>query len=141
MKKRLFSLILALMTITSLSGPASAVELAPYSNSSIDYATATASTGSNSGEIKIIFDVSATGTASTIGISTIRVYASNGYLVRTLSGSTQNGLLKSNAHRYNSTYIYSGASGTSYYAEITFTATVNGVKDSLTVTTNTAKAA
>ena len=141
MKKRLFSLILALITIGSLSHSALAAELTPYSSPSIDYATATASTGSKSGEIKFGYDVSAVNTASTIGVSSIKVYKSDSSYVTTISGSTRNGLLSSNTDRKRSSYTYTGTSGTSYYAEITFTATVNGVKDSLTVTTNTAKAA
>lgn len=96
--------------------------------------------GSRSGEVKISYDVRASGTADSVGVSSIKIYESDGSYVTTITGSTGNGLIRNGASRHNSSYTYSGTSGVSYYAKVTVFATIGSDYDSKTVTTGTVKA-
>ena len=51
-----------------------------------------------------------------------------------------NGFTTSGSGGHKNSYTYTGTSGTSYYAEVTIFATIGGVTDSRTITTNTVKA-
>lgn len=92
------------------------------------------------GTIKISYDVAANKNAESLGVSSIKIYKADGSYVTTIYGTTQNGLIVSQDFRHISSYPYTGTSGTSYYAEVTVFATIDGVTDSRTVTTNTVKA-
>jgi len=141
MKKRFVSFVLALTLLLSLCVvTASAAEIVPFASSTISNYTASASAGSEAGEIDIGYDISATDTADTLGISKIVIYKSNGTRAATIYGSTTNGLLKSNVEKHKSIYTYSGTSGTYYYAVITFTSTIGSESDQRTFTTKTVKA-
>lgn len=96
--------------------------------------------GATSGTVRISYDVIANKPASSVGISSIVIYKSNGDYVGTIIGTESNGLIASRSVSHTSSYTYSGTSGTSYYAEVTVFATIDGVTDSRTVTTNTVKA-
>ena len=141
MAKRLCSFVLMLSLLFSCCGSALATGGAETQASpTLSRYTTSLTAGTKSGQVKISYTVSAWSTASVIGVSAIKIYTSNGSYVTTITGSTSNGLLSSNINKKNGTYTYSGSSGTSYYAMVTFTATVNGTSDWKTVTTNTAKA-
>lgn len=101
---------------------------------------ASVSAGTKNGQIKVSYNISSRGVASSIGISSIKIYATGEGCKATILGTTSNGLLANNTAKKAGTYTYSGDSGTSYYAVVTFTATVNGTSDWKTVTTNTVKA-
>ena len=101
---------------------------------------ASASKGDSAGEIKINYDVQASQPADQVGISSIKIYKSDGTYVTTITGTTKNGLIRTGAGRHKSTYIYKGSSGTSYYAVVTGFATVGSDSDSRTVTTGTVQA-
>lgn len=96
--------------------------------------------GSSSGKINITYDVSANDIADSLGISQIKIYKSNGNYVTTIYPTSFNNFSASNTVRHRATYTYTGTSGTSYYAEVTVFATIDGVTDNRTVTTNTVKA-
>lgn len=96
--------------------------------------------GNKSGQIVITYDVAANSIADSLGISAMKIYKSNGSYVTTIYSSALNGFTTTNDMRHRSSYIYTGTSGTSYYAEVTVFATIDGVTDSRTVTTNTVKA-
>lgn len=97
-------------------------------------------TGSSSGVVRISYDVIANKNASSLGISSIVIYKSNGSYVDTITGTVSNGLIATNSVSHTSSYSYPGNSGTSYYAVVTVFATIDGVTDSRTITTNTIKA-
>lgn len=99
-----------------------------------------AKVGDNPGEIKIAYDVCPTGKADCVGISSITIYQSNGVAVKTITGTTSNGLLRTDAIRHRSTYVYSGTSGVSYYASATVYAEIGDNSDSRRVTTEIIKA-
>lgn len=138
--KRFFSCILVLSLLFACCGSALAADVEPLASPTITKYTASLSSGNNSGQVKFFYNVSSSASASSIGVSTIKIYKSNGTYVTTITGTTSNGLIASGTNKKVGSYSYSGVSGTSYYAIVTFTATVNGVTDSKTVTTNTATA-
>lgn len=138
--KRIFSCILIVTLLLTCCGNVLAADVEMQSSTTLSTYNVKIAPGSSSGSITFIFDVTSTRTASLIGISTVKIYKSNGSYVTTVYGTTTNGLMAKNSIRKAGTYSYSGVSGTSYYAIVTFTATVNGVTDSKTVTTNTATA-
>ena len=139
MKKCFLSLGLAVALALSLF---CATALAVENRASITLGgmTVTAVPGSNQGEIKISYDVKASGIADRVGVSSIKIYKSNGAYVTTITGSTENGLIRTNAIRHRSSYIYTGTSGTSYYAVVTVFADIGADSDSDEATTATVKA-
>ena len=96
--------------------------------------------GSDTGKVVITYDVLANSVAESLGVSKIEIYKSNKEYVTTIYPTSLNGLKTTNAMWHRSSYTYTGTSGTSYYAEVTVFATIDGVTDSRTVTTNTVKA-
>lgn len=137
--KKFFACFLAVALLLTCCGTAFAADVDPFASSTITGYSAALSPG-NSGQIKLIYSVGASATATSIGVSSIKIYKSNGTQVKTITGTKSNGLLTSGTNKKTGTYTYSGVSGTTYYAVVTLTATVNGVTDSKPVTTNTAKA-
>lgn len=138
---RLTGLALALLFAINCSGYALAtssdmLRASPTLNSY----SAILKAGTTSGTVRISYDVIANKTASSVGISSIVIYKSNGDYVDTITGTERNGLIATKSVSHSSSYSYSGTSGTSYYAEVTVFATIDGVTDSRTVTTNTVKA-
>lgn len=93
----------------------------------------------SSGKLEIGYTVVAGETMTSIGVSKIQIYKSNGTLVATITGSTTNGLLVKNSDAHSDTYTYSGKSGESYYAVVTFIAKDSSGSDSKSVTTKTVK--
>ena len=70
----------------------------------------------------------------------IVVYKSDGSYVKTITGTTSNGLIRSNSSLHLDSYEFSVTSGVSYYAEVTVFAKVGTEYDSRTITTSTVKA-
>lgn len=136
MKKRILSMGIAVLFVLSMcSGIASAAET--RASKTISLYTVTASMGSNAGEIKINYDVQASKIADEVGVSSIVIYKSDDTYVTTITGTTENGLIREGATRHRSSYVYKGSSGTSYYAVVTVFATVGSDSDSRTATTGT----
>lgn len=96
--------------------------------------------GYSSGNIIISYDVEANTEAESVGVSTIKLYKSNGSYVTTIKGTEDNDLIGTNTVLHRSSYTYHGVSGTYYYAVVTVFATIDGVTDSRTITTNTVQA-
>lgn len=97
--------------------------------------------GYHKGELDITFDVTAAGWADSLGVSYIEIHqASNGKLIDTIYGSTENGL-KSTGFTYAYTYTYDGAtSGVDYYAIVAIFALIGTTFDSRTLRTRTVTA-
>ena len=139
MKKRIVSVGLVIAVALSVCcGIAFAVE----TRASLTLTAYSASTlaGDNTGEVKINYDVRASDIADEVGVSSIEIYKSNGSYVTTITGKTSNGLIRTDATRHKSNYVYKGTSGTSYYAVVTVFATVGSDSDSREVKTNSTKA-
>ncbi len=101
---------------------------------------AVATSGNSAGKIVITYDVLANSIADSVGVSSMKIYKSDGSYVTTITATSLNGFTDSGVMSHRNSYTYTGTSGTSYYAEVTVFATIKGVTDSRTVTTNTVKA-
>lgn len=139
MKKRLYSvaLMVALM-FTAFVGTALAADY--RASMTLTQFTTTASKGVQSGEIKISFDVIANNSVDSLGVSSIKIYKDDDTYVTTIIGTTGNGLIRGNNARLSSSYVYTGTSGTTYYAIVTGFASAGSDYDSRTVRTNSVKA-
>lgn len=136
MRKRALSLGLVLtMLLTLCGGMALAAE--PRASLTLSYYPVIILAGDNEGEIKISYDVLASGKADEVGVASIKIYRSSGSYVTTIIGTLENGLIRTNAGRHSSTYIYEGTSGVTYYAEVTVFAKIGTDFDSRVVTTPT----
>lgn len=80
----------------------------------------------DSGKITIHFTVSAKGTCSTLGVSSISLYNSDGTLLKTYYSSAYANMLGSNVSYHSGTVTYPGKVGQSYYAVVNFYAVYNG---------------
>ena len=139
MRKRILSLgLIMIMALTFCGGMALAA--APRASLTLSAYTAGVSKGDNKGEVDIGYDVMASGKADEVGVSSIKIYKSDGTYVTTITGTTGNGLIRTNAATHMSTYTYEGTSGVTYYAEVTVYAKIGSNSDSRTVTTPTVKA-
>lgn len=96
--------------------------------------------GDRAGRIVITYDVLASHIADSVGVSSIEIYKSGGSYITTIYATSLNGFTTSEAMSHRNSYTYTGTSGTSYYAEVTVFATIDGVTDNRTITTNTVKA-
>ena len=135
--RRFIMLTFCVILMASLfCGP---VKATTYSSDYLRTYDASLSTGSSSG-LSLTFSARARYSMSSIGISRILVYSDDGSYVKTITGSTSNGLLASNMSSHEGTYAISATSGQKYYLEVTFTAKDSSGSDSKTLTTNTATA-
>ncbi|MEY8388999.1 hypothetical protein AALC17_17275 [Oscillospiraceae bacterium 38-13] len=137
--KRFISLAFCLILMASLfSFPAKA---ATYASDYLRDYDAFLSTGSRSGQLSLSFAASAYDSMTSIGVSSISVYTAEGAYVKTISGSTSNGLLASRCYSHDGTYSISVSPGQEYYLRLTFVARDSYSGDSKSYTTNTAIAA
>lgn len=137
--KRFISLTFCLILMVSLfSFPAKA---ATYASDYLRSYNASLSTGSSSGQLSLSFYASARDSMASIGISSISVYTAEGAYVKTISGSTSNGLLASRCSNHNGAYSISVTPGQEYYLRLTFVERDSYSGDSKLYTTNTAMAA
>lgn len=139
MRKRIFSLGLILTLMLTLCG-GMALAAEPRASSTLFHYPVGVSQGEDEGEVDISYDVMANTKADEVGVSLIKIYKSDGTYVTTITGTTGNGLIRTNATRHSSTYTYEGTSGVTYYAEVTVYAKIGSNSDSRTVTTPTVKA-
>lgn len=72
------------------------------------------SKGYSSGEIIISCDVEANDNGELVGVSSIKIYKSNGSYVTTITGTVENELIGTNTPLHSPSYIYHGVSGTYY---------------------------
>lgn len=139
MKKRFYSVALMVALIfTAFAGTALAADY--RASMTLTQFTTIASKGVQSGEIKITFDVIANTGVDSLGISLIKIYKDDDTYVTTITGTTGNGLVRKNNARLSSSYIYTGTSGTTYYAIVTGFASSGSDYDSRTIRTNSVTA-
>jgi len=142
MKKRLLTIVLSLAIALSVCSGVAMADTAEDLRSSptLFRYSAIITQGSSAGKIVITYDVTANIAADSLGVSQMKIYKSDGSYVTTIRATAQNNFKASNTVRHRSSYTYTGISGTYYYAEVTIFATIDGVTDSRTVTTNTVQA-
>lgn len=143
MKQQIIAAALAALSLFSASAvmPAQTAFAEPVSAASVyssDYLTSYNSfaTKVGSGQMDITFKVVAPIFASEIGVSKIEIYKASGSKVKTVYGSTANGLQASDISMHAGTYSYSGTPGTTYYAKVTVFASDGSGSDSRTIITN-----
>ena len=139
MKTRFLSFSIAMVLILSI-GYDVAYAVEARASKTLAHYNVLVLEGDDSGEIDITYDVQASKIVDKAGVSSIKVYKSNGSYVTTITGTTRNGLIGTDTNRHRSTYTYQGVSGESYYFVLTIFATIGSDSDSRTVTTNTVKA-
>lgn len=91
------------------------------------------------GYYDIYFDVTATDTSDSLGVSQVKIYKSDGTYITTIKGTTENGLVREGSFSHTGVYTRAGVSGNSYYAKVTIFAERGGGSDSRTITTNTVR--
>lgn len=72
---------------------------------------------------------------TSIGASCIKIYTSDGTLVKTFWSAYNPSMLGSNTYSYTGSVSYDGVDGTTYYAEITGYASYGGGSGTETYTT------
>ena len=136
--KRMCASFLAIVMLFSTYGYASAVDVTPFRASlTLSRYFAEAFTGSGNGEIIISYDVKSSKIATSLGVESIDFYTEDGDYVTSVSGSTKNGLIRTNNDDNFGDFEYDLPSGEYYYAEVTVFARVGSDYDSRTVTTST----
>jgi hypothetical protein len=93
--------------------------------------------GDGSGEVIIGYDVKASKPADSVGVESIEFYTEDGKHVKSVTGSTRNGLVRNDSIFCAGDYKCSLPSGEAYYAEVTVFAEVGSDYDSRTITTST----
>ncbi len=140
--KRFLSISLSIVFILACCVPfayaAAGDGNSPMASPTISRTLAYAYTGDNTGELCIDFQVLATSSATSVGVSSIVIHKPDGSTY-TVLGSVGNHFIGSgNGHA--GTYVYKGESGKSYYAEVTFFATIGSTTSSKTYLTKSATA-
>lgn len=142
--KRITAMLLAvLFTLGCFGGVLAAEEgIMPLASPTIMGQSASMKAGSETGELRISYNINATRTADEVGVSTIELYnAEGGDYVTTIYGSKANGLIRYDTVKNMGTYSYKDATpGGYYYAEVTLYATIGNESDSEVITTATVRA-
>lgn len=125
---------LLFIMILSVGASAATIETAkPLTN---DYIILnSASISAESGKVTVTFSITGTGTMTTIGASTIKIYTASGTLVKTYYSQYGYNLMK-----YSGSVTYIGTSGTKYYAVVKFYAANSSGSGTATYTTGTVTA-
>lgn len=140
MKRTFSSILMAVMMLSCCCVTVFAVESHDMRASlTLSSYGASATAGSSRGVIAINYEVRSSKLADSLGVESIVIYKSNGDYVTTITGSTDNGLIRANGSIKAGEYTYRLTSGVSYYAEVTVFARVGSEYDSRTVTTGTVK--
>ena len=142
--KRVITFIVVLAMSVACVGPAYAAREpepdSPQASPTLSVYAVWLDPGTKSGQLKISFEVTAAGMASSLGVSYIKLYKVGSSTPVTIYGSTANGL-KSSGFSYAYTYTYSGAtSGAQYYAVVAIYAQIGTTFDSRTLRTPTVTA-
>lgn len=97
-------------------------------------------TRNGGGSISINFSLTCMDYMNALGASTIKLYKSNGTLLKTYSYTSYPSMVTTNNYHHSGSVSYSGTSGQYYYAVITFYASNSSGSDSINLTTATVKA-
>lgn len=120
MKKSIRFLAFVMVLTLSLSCVALAAyseEATPCTNNYIRSVVANVSKSGNT--VYVSFTVYGTGIMTSVGASCIKLYTSDGGLVKTFYSSAYPTMLGSNRGAYTGTVSYPGTSGKTYYAVVT----------------------
>lgn len=122
--KRIFSLLFAALTVAMLALPAVATYDNAEPNRSSAYIGAYyADVTKNGDQIDVYFQITGTGTMTSIGATDIAIMDQRGHCVALLDSSNTSGLMGSNTFFYSNTITWTGAvSGMRYYAIVGFKA-------------------
>lgn len=137
--KRVISVILTLALVLGCVGASALAVNTPNARASLilnSYA-ATLEASNTPKEVTFHFEVYTDTYADSIGVETIKIYRTSGSLVKTITGTTGNGLILTNDFMYVNSYDCSLTSAGSYYAEVTVFAKAGTISDSRTITTRT----
>ena len=135
--KRICALLVAIMVLVSGFGAAYAADTSYRASLTLSRYIAELFPGDRSGEIIVSYDVKASLRADSVGVESITFYTSDGDYVTTVTGTTGNGLVKTNSSGHSDDFVKSLPSGEYYYAEVTVFAKIGSDYDSRTVTTST----
>lgn len=136
--KKIFSLSLVLfLALTFCCKTANALENSTYASLTLTGYSARLSKGETAGKVNISYDVRSSKMADSLGVLSITVYQSNGNCVKTINGSTDNGLICEDRPLHMGTYSCELDSGVSYYVEVTVFATVGNTSDQRVITSQT----
>lgn len=132
--KRTTTLLLALCLLFSCWGMEAdaAVYSSNYFSSYGGFATSL-----GNGKVAFTGTITAVHTMDRLGVTRILIYKADGTYVKTVYGSTSNGLLRDNDAFFAADYIYQGDPNTSYYGIVYFTCRDASGSDSRHVTTDT----
>ncbi len=134
MKKKLLAVIaLVLVFACCLSVPAFAWDV--RSNPVISYTHCNITDMDEDGVITINFTIIAKDICSTIGVSQIDLYESDGTFKKHYYPSAYAVMLTSNHRSYSASVDYPATPGKSYYADVYFYAVCDGVTGTFTDTT------
>jgi len=141
-KIRIPSLIIALTFVFSMlfSITTFAAVSTPYSSPTLLSYAAWFNPGKEVGELDVSYDVTANTIADSLGVSSIQICNANGLPIRLVSGTVANSMIGEDSVNHMGTYRFKGEAGSTYYAVVTVFATIDGVKDSRTITTRRATA-
>lgn len=120
MKKLIRYLALVMVLVIGISGSVNAFfenETTPYSNAYIK--SVVASVTSSGTTVYVSFTVYGTGVMTSIGASCVRLYTSDGSLVKTFWSSSNSSMLGTDRGSYTGSVSYDGTKGTTYYAVVT----------------------
>lgn len=136
--RRIFTLLVVTVMVLCCFGTAYAANEEPYRASiTLSRYSADLFRGDSSGKAIISYDVKSNSNASSIGVESIVFYTDDGNYVSTVTGTTSNGLVKTNDNHHNDDFECTLPSGNYYYAEVTIFARIGSAYDSRTVTTST----
>ena len=121
-----------LLSVASFTAAARAsAQLRSYGASLVD---------AGNGDIDIEFRVTGMGTMDELGVKTVKVYKSNGTLVKTFTYTSYDEMMGYDTGRHSGVVTYSGVEGQRYYAVVTFYGKNSAGSDSRTYTTSTVTA-
>lgn len=130
------------MTIPAYAADSSGGDVSPQASDYISSYAAWAGAGSG-GKVYIYYDIDATGYVARVGAKLIVVQVLDAGVwtnVKTITGTTSNGMLLSNAAAHTGNIVYQGTAGKSYRAVVTVYAGPTSGGDSRIVTTNSVTA-
>ena len=131
---RFIALALSLvLLLPCVAGAAYEEEFTPYSNAYISSITGALSKSGDT--LYVTFTTHGTRIMTSVGASCIKIYTSDGTLVKTLWSAYNPSMLGSNTYSYTGTVSYDGTDGTTYYAVITGYASYGGGSGTETYTT------
>lgn len=135
MKRGFFTFLITVLFLTSLSTEAIATSNEIFASFTLTGYSAGLSSGETDGTVNVSYDIRASKLADSIGVSSIKIYKSDGSYVTTILGTTDNGLIREDSSIHKSVYSVELTSGNTYYAVVNIFATVGSRSDSREITT------